>query len=218
MQYLKLIITSLSLCSITANVVFANNNPIFEKNVEGVVVVISDDGVGTGTVITKSGYVLTNWHVITYSKELYAVIYGMDSYEEAVFGLEVIKFDQKKDLALLRIINPPSNLSSIKVSRVIPKVGTEVHAIGHPNGEIWSYSQGYISQIRYDYEWEYDDSNIEYLADVYQTQTPFMEGSSGGPLLNNSGNLVGMNTFGSKLKSNLNFSITVEEIIEFLTN
>ena len=218
MLHLKLIIISIFLCSLTANLTYANGNDIYLKNAESVVIILADDALGTGIVLSRSGYVLTNLHVIRGSKELTIVCGCMDTYEESSFDAEIIKVDEKKDLALLKIINPPYTLVSIKVSKVIPKVGEEVHAIGHPEGEIWSYTQGYISQIRYDYEWDYDDDKTEFIADVYQTQTPIMEGSSGGPLLNKSGNLVGVNTFGRSGTENINFSITVEEIIKFLAH
>ena len=218
MQYLKLIIISIFLGSLTANLTYANGNDIFLKNAESVVIILADDALGSGVVLSKTGYVLTNLHVIKGSKELVVICSCMDTYEESRFDAEVIKIDEKKDLALLKIINPPYSLVSIKVSKVIPKVGEEVHAIGHPEGEIWTYTQGYISQIRYDYEWDYDDDKTEFIADVYQTQTPITEGSSGGPLLNQAGNLIGINTFGMSRKANINFSITVEEIIKFLAN
>ena len=199
MQHLKLIISSIFLCSLTANLTYANGNDIFLKNVESVVIILADDALGSGVVLSKTGYILTNLHVIRGSKELIVVCGCMDTYEESKFDAEVIKIDEKKDLALLKIINPPYSLVSIKVSKVIPKVGEEVHAIGHPEGEIWTYTQGYISQIRYDYEWDYDDNKTEFIADVYQTQTPITEGSSGGPLLNQAGNLIGINAFGMSM-------------------
>ena len=65
---------------------------------------------------------------------------------------------------------------------------------------------------------QYDDGGIEHKANVYQTQTPISEGNSGGPLLNNHGNLIGINTFGSKEVQSLNYAVDVTEIVRFLVN
>ena len=221
MSYIKITLTSLflSCCYLTSNLTYANGNDIYNKNAAGVVIVVSGDSMGSGVVLSRKGHVLTNWHVIKDSKELEIICGCMETFEESVFQVEIIKVDQKKDLALIKIIGPPFTLLTINVSKIMAKVGDQVHAIGHPGGEIWSYTNGYISQIRYDYEWNYDDGT-EFIADVYQSQTPISTGSSGGPLFNSAGNMIGMNTFGKDKNGGaiINFTITVEEIIKFLAN
>jgi len=224
MQHLilkALVIVIFSMISVAAD---ASRYEIYEQNASGVVVIFSEDGIGSGVILSERGYVLTNWHVVDGQEDIQVICGGcMDTYEESVFETEVIKIDKTRDLALLKIINPPSTLTKIEVSQVTAEVGDEVHAIGHPEGEIWTYTQGYISQYRGDYEWSYPSyDDIEFVADVYQTQTPVSGGSSGGPLLNQFGNLIGINTFGNTEANGngtiMNYSITVEEIIEFLTN
>ena len=202
----------------------ASRNDIYDDNAPAVVVIFSEDGIGSGVILSERGYVLTNWHVIKDAKEIEIFCGGcMDTFEESIFESDVIKIDKTRDLALLKITNSPQTLTAIKVSQVNAVVGDEVHAIGHPEGEIWTYTQGYISQHRGDYEWNYQSNDdIQFVADVYQTQTPDTGGSSGGPLLNQFGNLIGINTFGN-VEANgngtiMNYSITVEEVIEFLNN
>ena len=94
-------------------------------------------------------------------------------------------------------------------------VGMDVHAIGHPTGEAWTYTTGVISQYRQAYEWQAESSAAKHKADVIQTQTPINPGSSGGPLLGDSGNLVGVNSFKAEGEG-LNFAITVDEVKRFL--
>ena len=198
------------------NILIAND--IYEDNALGVVLLMGDAGFGSGVIISSSGYVLTNNHVIENNENLEAILsyqYELDGYEEYVHSIEVIKQDKVKDLALIKIYNPRTALRSIKISRKVPAIGSQVHAIGHPNLEVWTYTAGYISQIRPEYEWSYDD-NFEHMANVYQTQTPISEGNSGGPLLNSHGNLIGINTFGNSENDFHNFSVTVDEIIKFL--
>ena len=195
-------------------------NDIYEDNALGVVLLMGDAGYGSGVIISTKGYVLTNNHVIENNENLEVILsyqYNLDGYEEYVHSIEIIKQDKVKDLALIKINNPRTALRPINISRKVPAIGSQVHAIGHPDLEVWTYTTGYISQIREEYEWSYKD-DFEHMANVYQTQTPIAEGNSGGPLLNNHGNLVGINTFGDSENDFQNFSVTVDEIIKFLIN
>ena len=193
-------------------------NDIYEDNALGVVLLMGDAGYGSGVIISTKGHVLTNNHVVEHNDNLEAILsyqYNLDGYEEYVHSIEIIKQDKIKDLALIKINNPRTALRPINISRKVPAIGSRVHAIGHPDLEVWSYTTGYISQIREEYEWSYEDE-FEHIANVYQTQTPVAEGNSGGPLLNDHGNLVGINTFGDHKNDFQNFSVTVDEIIKFL--
>ncbi len=193
-------------------------NDIYEDNALGVVLLMGDAGYGSGVIISTKGHVLTNNHVVEHNENLEAILsyqYNLDGYEEYVHSIEIIKQDKVKDLALIKINNPRTALRPINISRKVPAIGSRVHAIGHPDLEVWSYTTGYISQIREEYEWSYEDE-FEHIANVYQTQTPVAEGNSGGPLLNDHGNLVGINTFGDHKNDFQNFSVTVDEIIKFL--
>ena len=195
-------------------------NDIYQNNALSVVLLMGDSGFGTGVIISSQGYVLTNNHVIDGNENLAAILhykYNLDEYEEYVHSIEIIKQDKLKDLALIKINNPKTLLKPIKISGKVPSIGSKVHAIGHPDLQVWSYTTGYINQIRDDYEWSYKDDS-EHMANVYQTQTPIAEGNSGGPLLNNHGNLIGINTFGDSENDFQNFSVTVDEIIRFLIN
>ena len=195
-------------------------NDIYEDNALGVVLLMGDAGYGSGVIISTKGHVLTNNHVVEHNDNLEAILsyqYNLDGYEEYVHSIEIIKQDKVKDLALIKINNPRTALRPINISRKVPAIGSRVHAIGHPDLEVWSYTTGYISQIREEYEWSYEDE-FEHIANVYQTQTPVAEGNSGGPLLNDHGNLVGINTFGDSENDFQNFSVTVDEIIKFLIN
>ena len=97
----------------------------------------------------------------------------------------------------------------------MPSVGSDVHAIGHPQSLSWSYTRGYVSQIRESYSWKYENS--KHIASVIQTQTPISPGSSGGPLLNEDGVMIGVNSFGIQGES-LNFAVSSTEVQSFLSN
>lgn len=202
---------------------FPDGRDIFNKNAPGLVFLMTDTGSASGVIISKTGYVLTNWHAIDGANIDESSIglhwsYELGEIENHLVKFKVIKVNKTKDLALLKIINPPANLRVIKISTIIPSVGSESHAIGHPNGAIWTYTKGYISQHRDGFEWQYEENGIQHVADVYQTQTPIDQGNSGGPLLNVYGNLIGINTFGSKDFQALNYAVGVSEIIKFLSS
>jgi Trypsin-like peptidase domain len=123
-----------------------------------------------------------------------------------------------RDLALLQPRALPSRgIKPIKIAaQDTIEVGSDVRAIGHPTGEIWTYTTGIVSQIRPDYEWSYDAQDVKHRATVIQTQTPINPGNSGGPLLSDEGQLVGVNTFGSTGRQGLNFAISARDVRAFL--
>ena len=196
----------------------ASNTDIFYSNVSGVVFIAGDNGIGSGVIISNDGHILTNWHVIEDNPNLHALTLGEGGYDENFRGLELIKYDPQKDLALLKLKTIPKNVSVIKISKVVQEVGERVHAIGHPRGEMWSYTMGYISAFREGYTWKDPENDQEFSGDVYQMQTPINPGNSGGPLLNEHGNLIGINTFIDPNSQNITFAVTVKAIVSFLAS
>ena len=86
---------------------------------------------------------------------------------------------------------------------------------GHPGSLSWTYTKGYVSQIRKNYKWNYEKTLHE--ASIIQTQTPISPGNSGGPLISSEGELLGVNSFKAQ-GENLNFAVTSLEVINFLKN
>jgi S1-C subfamily serine protease len=163
---------------------------------------------------------LTNWHVVEDYKQV-GVIFkpsspGAKPSRADVIAADVIKVDQVRDLALLRPLTSPTNAPrpiELADEKDIA-IGADVHAIGHPTGEAWSYTTGIISQIRNDYTWQYK-SNIKHRADVIQTQTPINPGNSGGPLLSDDGKLMGVNSFTAEGEA-LNFAVAITDVRRFI--
>jgi hypothetical protein len=138
----------------------------------------------------------------------------------------VIKIDPKIDLALIQLQEPPKSLSVMRLG-TLPAIGSDVHAIGHPFGENWSYVAGYISQIRNEYEWDYYDIDSDsdkddamptssHRAQVIQTQTPINPGNSGGPLIDTMARLIGINSFGTMNAEGVNYAVSVTELKSFM--
>ena len=190
------------------------NSEVYDKTLDKVVVIYSDEYIGSGVFISKRGFILTNWHVVKDKNEFYVFTLADGGFEENKRKAQVIKFNETSDLALLKLKTVPKNLDPIKISKVIPRVGDSVHAVGHPHGETWSYAKGYISAHREEYSWV--NEQTQFQGDVYQMQTPINPGNSGGPLVNDFGNLIGLNTFGSTEGQGLSYALTVKEIVRFL--
>ncbi len=191
---------------------------VYKEAGPAVVLVITNDSIGSGSVLDNQGHVLTNWHVIKdYEKVvvLFKPEKGVELKKENAYAASVEKVDEVADLALLKLEKLPAKLPLIKIGSMDNvEVAQEVHAIGHPEGEIWTYTKGIISQIRPQYEWNYDDK-IKHKSKVIQTQTPINPGNSGGPLLNDNAELIGINSF-TKRGEGLNFAVSVDVIKEFL--
>ena len=191
---------------------------IFSKLSPSVVIIITDDGMGSGSLISKSGTILTNWHVVNESSEVDVIFKpaGQEEPKESdVLVGKVMFVDEISDLALVTVQSVPRNSKPIPLANHSDiHVGADVHAIGHPEGLLWTYTKGLISQVRPGFQWGSGDK-IVHEADIIQTQTPINFGNSGGPLLSNNGKLVGVNSMGREGEG-LNFAIAVSEVKRFI--
>jgi S1-C subfamily serine protease len=192
---------------------------IFRTAAPSVVLIKTDKGIGSGIVLSKRGEMLTNWHVVDGGKFIAILTkppVGQRMDPGEVYDAKLVKYDQVADLALIQFLHTPPNLVPLRIGdeRSIV-VGSSVHAIGHPNDQEWTYTQGVVSQIRTDYTWQ-DNTNFLHKATVIQTQTPINPGNSGGPLLDDDVAVIGVNTFLLPEKQGLNFAISVGEVKRFL--
>lgn len=176
---------------------------------------------GTGSIIKKNGLVITNAHVIIddSTNRVYPYIFVFLKPDKIVgdrkedlrhrYKAKAIKYSNKLDLALLKIISLPQDLSIIPfVNPDFVEIGDPVLAIGHPEqGGLWTLTTGVISTRIKDFE------NIK-GKDVFQTETSFNRGNSGGPLINLAGDMVGINSNiarkgeGGIAITDINFSIS----------
>jgi S1-C subfamily serine protease len=196
-----------------------NDVELFRKAAPGVVLVLTKNSLGSGAILDNAGRIITNAHVIGGAQEVWVALKPKDGSElskDLVFKAVIEKVDDVADLALLRMNAPQKSLVALKLGSASDlAVGQDVHAIGHPKGEVWTYTKGIISQIRNNYEWSGEDK-ITHRAKVIQTQTPINPGNSGGPLLDTPGRLIGINSFGHSGSEGLNYAIAVDEIQNFL--
>ncbi|PKU69070.1 protease Do-like 1, chloroplastic [Dendrobium catenatum] len=165
-------------------------------------------GSGSGFVWDKQGHIVTNYHVIRGASDLRVTLADQSTYEAKVVG-----FDQDKDVAVLRIEAPKDKLRPIPVGVSADLlVGQKVYAIGNPFGLDHTLTTGVISGLRREISSAATGRPIQ---DVIQTDAAINPGNSGGPLLDSSGNLIGINTAiysPSGASSGVGFSIPVDTV------
>lgn len=197
----------------------ATETRVYREASPAVVMVLAKDGFGSGVLISADGKIVTNLHVVEDAAEVGVVF--KPAVEGAALGkadvrrAKVLRRDEVADLALIQVETVPAGVKPLAIGNsTTVQVGADVHAIGHPTGEAWTYTRGIVSQIRRAYAWSTEDK-IPHEATVIQTQTPINPGNSGGPLLDDNLNVVGINSFVGDGEG-LNFAISAEDVMSFL--
>ena len=145
-------------------------------------------GFGSGVVISSTGLVLTNYHVIHRADTLRVFFY--DPTDNNYYNAEVIGIDPVADLALLqlKVDKKMLPLEFLLIEDEEWNVADDVMAIGHPMGIQWTVSVGHIaSTIR--------TGKITPYVSTLQHSAEIHKGNSGGPLINEDGDIVGINTY-----------------------
>ena len=143
------------------------------------------EGQGSGFIIDKSGYILTNNHVVAKAQKLTVTLSNGKKYDATLVGR-----DPSTDLAVIKI---PA--SAVKVVSVLGnsdglRVGQKAIAIGNPFGLSHTLTTGIVSALGRALKTE-DGTQME---ELIQTDAAINPGNSGGPLLNSSGEVIGINT------------------------
>ncbi len=170
----------------------------------GVVTVFAGDGHGSGFFIDDRGHILTNEHVV---RDANFVKVKLATGRE-ILG-EVISTDPRRDVALVKAEH--TGIKGLPVRLPAPGIGTEVFAIGSPLDESFgtTVSRGIISAYR-------TEDGLEYI----QSDVNILPGNSGGPLLDATGNVIGITVqgvvFGGSM-SGLNLFIPIRDALEKLS-
>ncbi len=145
------------------------------------------EGSGSGFVIDTDGHLLTNYHVVDGAEEIEVIFGEGDSYPARIVGA-----DPRNDIALLRIDAPAAMLVPVELGTSKGLlVGQRAIAIGNPFGQFGrTLTTGVISAL--DRTLEGDDGRP--ITGVIQTDAAINRGNSGGPLLDSSGRVIGINS------------------------
>lgn len=163
-------------------------------------------GIGSGFVVdVERKWVVTNYHVVGDSKSATVIFPDKTKAEVLGWNAHYTSFD----LALLKI-ETNKKLTALPIAIDLPRKGDKTIAIGAPRGLSFTASEGIISGIRKGEELKEFAPNLD--GTWLQTSTPISPGSSGGPLLNFKGEVVGVNSSTLLGAQNLNFAISCNEI------
>jgi S1-C subfamily serine protease len=148
--------------------------------------IVPRQGAGSGSIINQDGYILTNYHVIQEARRLEVTLADGSKWQGKLIGT-----DPDNDLAVIKIDAPSSMLTVIPMGDSDQLlVGQKVLAIGNPFGLGQTLTTGVISSLGRTLRAD----NGTLIEDIIQTDASINPGNSGGPLLDSSGNLIGVNT------------------------
>ncbi|RLS38649.1 MAG: peptidase S1 [Planctomycetota bacterium] len=198
----------------TANLPFKSVKELAEEYGEGVVMVETPSGLGSGFIINDRGYCVTNYHVIEKETRLAVVIFDKtdagDFVKRRITEVKILAMNPYFDLALLQI--PPVEGFKLTTVALAPdtnqKEGDTVFAIGNPLGLDRSVSQGIISTRARNFD------GITYI----QTTAEINPGNSGGPLFNSRGEVIGVTNMKLEGGEGLGFAIPISYVKHFLRN
>ncbi len=149
---------------------------------------------GSAFVVDPTGIAISNYHVFENASDAIA----LNELEEKFVIGEVLEYDKELDYFIFRLAPSNSSFQYLNIANVIPEIGDECFAISNPEGLTNSLTKGVISGFR---------KNETYI----QTDAEFTHGSSGAPLFNQKGEVVGITTSGIE-GTNLNFAINIQQI------
>lgn len=166
----------------------------------------TESSLGSGVILSKDGYILTNYHVIEGASSLKVSVNG------SMVDAKVVGTDESSDLAVIKV--NATGLTPIEIGKSSDlKVGEWVMAIGSPYGMEQSVSTGIVSATnRSSASLQASDSSAVYT-NMIQTDAAINPGNSGGALVDSNGKLIGINTMiasNSDSNSGVGFAIPVD--------
>ena len=168
---------------------------------------VQNAAAGSGFIITKDGYIVTNYHVIDSADTVKVTLYNGETYDAKVIG-----GDEDYDIAVVKI--DATNLQAVKIGDSSTlQIGDDIAAIGNPLGELtFSMSEGIVSCV--DRAINVDGTPFNMI----QVTAAINPGNSGGPLFNSYGEVVGIvsakySTYSSTVVEGLGFAIPINDVI-----
>ena len=168
----------------------------------------SELGLGSGIIVSKKGYILTNQHVVGESKNCYVTTEDGNTYTGNILWTN---FDI--DLAIIKVDKIFNNYINIGNSNSV-RIGQTVYAIGNPIGFEFqrTVTAGIISAVDRTVKIKNEDETYSYMSNLIQTDATINPGNSGGPLIDCVGKIIGINTIKITSAEGIGFAIPINII------
>lgn len=155
---------------------------------------------GSGVIISSSGLILTNYHLIGGAKSIRVTMSDGETWPG-----EVIKGDRKKDLAIIRVKAEKSLVPAVLGNSRGLQVGAWVMAVGNPFGFENTITVGVISAVNR------ENVSSQIAVGLLQTDASINPGNDGGPLVNIKGEIIGVNTAIAADAQGIGFAVPINE-------
>ncbi len=184
--------------------------PLVKKIQPAIVTIVAYDvdrnvtNQGSGFFVDKKGHLITNYHVLDGA---YAA--DVKTFDGVKYPIEVVVAENKlSDLIKVRVKIPEGAVHWVVVTETEPSIGERVMVVGTPMGLEQTVSEGIVSAVR----------ELPVVGKVFQLSAPISPGSSGSPVVNMNGNVIGVVSFQALKGQNLNFAVSGKGILDLKQN
>ncbi len=156
-------------------------------------------GQGSGFFINQKGHLITNYHILegAYSAEV-------KTFDGRMYPVKLVLAErQEVDLIKVLVDIPEKATKFVQVTNTVPEVAERVLVVGSPMGLDQTVSEGIVSAVR----------DIPAIGKIFQISAPISQGSSGSPVVNMKGQVIGVATFQLIEGQNLNFAVSGRQVL-----
>ncbi|UCD88701.1 MAG: serine protease [Desulfobacterales bacterium] len=157
-------------------------------------------GIGSGFFIDEDGVLITNYHVLNGAYTAYAKTYDGREYQIQ----RVLAYNKTADLIKVKVKIPEKSFHKVEVTRDIPRIAERILVVGSPLGLDQTVSEGIVSAVR----------EFPNIGKIFQMSAPASRGSSGSPVINMDGKVIGVVSFIVEPGQNLNFAVAGQSVLD----
>ncbi len=213
---------------VTAAIPCRANSGVYQKTLPGTAWILTSETMGSGVLLSvRDRLVLTNQHVVGDESEVRVVFpfydkgrcraerqYYVNHLENLAILGKVVARDAERDLALVRVTSLPKHVHEIELGKPV-QPGDDVHSVGNPGASdaLWIYTYGKVRSVYY----KAFRGPTPHRMEVVEMTSPINRGDSGGPIVNNRGQLVAISQSYLVAGRLVSYGVNVSEISWFLS-
>jgi tetratricopeptide (TPR) repeat protein len=157
-------------------------------------------GIGSGFFVDKGGVLITNYHVLDGA---YAA--DVKTYDGSEYQIQrVLAYNKTADLIKVKVKIPEKSVHKVEVTPDVPEIAERILVVGNPLGLDQTVSEGIVSAVR----------EFPNIGKVFQMSAPASRGSSGSPVINMEGKVIGVVSFILQPGQNLNFAVAGQSVLD----